>query len=156
MWFLVLCIFARIFLGARETLVKQPPGLWKYRKNIHQKPPNNRTCNKNSGQDDNEDIDEDDAGDPGTSPPGGAFWNAFELLNQRALIFSILFKNCIFQCMGKIYCVEFQRCPLKFQTKHSADSSIKLSGRHTTQTRTSEVRWAARFSGHWVVTSMFA
>ena len=39
---------------------------------------------------------------------------------------------------------------------HSADSSIKLSGRHTTQTQTSEVRWAARFIGHWVVPSMFA
>ena len=39
---------------------------------------------------------------------------------------------------------------------HSADSSIKLSGNHRTQTQTSEVRWAARFSGHWVVTSMFA
>ena len=25
MWFLVLCIFARIFWGARETLMKQPP-----------------------------------------------------------------------------------------------------------------------------------
>ena len=33
---------------------------------------------------------------------------------------------------------------------------IKLSGRHTTQTQTSEVRWAARFTGHRVVTSMFA
>ena len=39
---------------------------------------------------------------------------------------------------------------------HRADSSIKISGCHTTQTQTSEVRWAARFSGHWVVTSMFA
>ena len=39
---------------------------------------------------------------------------------------------------------------------HRADSSIKLSGHRTTQTQTSGVRWAARFSGHWVVTSMFA
>ena len=31
-----------------------------------------------------------------------------------------------------------------------------LSYNHRTQTQTSEVRWAARFSGHWVVTSMFA
>ena len=37
------------------------------------------------------------------------------------------------------------------QPIHSADSSIKLSDHHTTQTQTSEVRWAARFSGHWVV-----
>ena len=40
--------------------------------------------------------------------------------------------------------------------KHSANSSVKLSGRHCTQTKTREVRWAARSSGHWVVTSMFA
>ena len=39
---------------------------------------------------------------------------------------------------------------------HSADRSIKLSGSHRTQTQTSEVRWAARSSGHWVVASMFA
>ena len=39
---------------------------------------------------------------------------------------------------------------------HSSDRSIKLSGSHRTQTQTSEVMWAARSSGHWVVTSMFA
>ena len=38
--------------------------------------------------------------------------------------------------------------------KHSADSPIKLSDLYTTQTQTREVRWAACFSGHWVVTSM--
>ena len=38
----------------------------------------------------------------------------------------------------------------------STESSIKLSDLHTTQTQTSEVMWAARFSGHCVVTSMFA
>ena len=38
---------------------------------------------------------------------------------------------------------------------HSADRSIKLSGSHRTQTQTSEVRWTARSSGHWVVASMF-
>ena len=31
---------------------------------------------------------------------------------------------------------------------HSTDSSIKLSDLHTTQTPASDVRWAARFSGH--------
>ena len=41
-------------------------------------------------------------------------------------------------------------------SSHSPDSSIKLWGRCTTQTQTSEVRWAACFSDHWVVTSMFA
>ena len=35
-------------------------------------------------------------------------------------------------------------------TQHSADSSIELSDLHTTQTPASEVRWAARFSGHWI------
>ena len=39
---------------------------------------------------------------------------------------------------------------------HSADRPIKLSGSHRTQTQTSEVRWTARSSGHWVVASMFA
>ena len=36
---------------------------------------------------------------------GGGFKNA-------------LYKNHIFQCMGKIFCVEFQRVPLKFHTKY--------------------------------------
>ena len=30
----------------------------------------------------------------------------------------MLYKNCIFQCIGKIFCVEFQRFPLKFHTKY--------------------------------------
>ena len=41
-----------------------------------------------------------------------------ELLNIRALIFSVVNKIHIFQCMGKIFCVEFQRVPLKFHTKY--------------------------------------
>ena len=44
----------------------------------------------------------------------------------------------------------------KLVNTHSTDSSVKHSSRHSTQTQTSEVRWAARSSGHWVVTSMFA
>ena len=44
--------------------------------------------------------------------------NAHELLNLRALKISMLYKNHIFQCKGKIFCVEFQRLPLKFQTKY--------------------------------------
>ena len=39
---------------------------------------------------------------------------------------------------------------------HSATSSNELLHLHTTHTQTSEVRWIVRFSGHWVVTSMFA
>ena len=52
---------------------------------------------------------------------GGCFKNAYELLNLRAALkISKLYKNCIFQCMGKIFCVEFQRYPLKFHTKYLA------------------------------------
>ena len=49
---------------------------------------------------------------------GGRFKNAYELLNPRALKISMLYRNHIFQCMGKIFCVEFQRVPLKFHTKY--------------------------------------
>ena len=42
---------------------------------------------------------------------GGRFKNTYELLNPRALKISMLYKNRIFQCMGKIFCVEFQRFP---------------------------------------------
>ena len=38
---------------------------------------------------------------------GGRFKNTYELLNLRALNFSP--KIHIFQCMDKIFCVEFQR-----------------------------------------------
>ena len=48
----------------------------------------------------------------------GRFKNTYELLNLRALKISKLHKNHIFQCMGKIFCVEFQRVPLKFHTKY--------------------------------------
>ena len=48
----------------------------------------------------------------------GRFQNAYELLNLRALKISMLYKSHIFQCMGKIFCVEFQRVPLKFHTKY--------------------------------------
>ena len=44
--------------------------------------------------------------------------NAYELLDLRALKFSTANKIHIFQCIGKIICVEFQRVPLKFHTKY--------------------------------------
>ena len=47
---------------------------------------------------------------------GWHFKNAFELLNLRSLKISMYYENHIFQCMGKIFCVEFQRYPLKFHT----------------------------------------
>ena len=43
----------------------------------------------------------------------GGVKNTYELLNLRALEFIH-----IFQFMGKIFCVEFQRVPLKFHTKY--------------------------------------
>ena len=42
----------------------------------------------------------------------------YQLLNLRALKISMLYKNHIFQYMDKIFCVEFQRVPLKFHTKY--------------------------------------
>ena len=48
----------------------------------------------------------------------GRFKNTYELLNLRALKISMLYKNRIFQCMGKIFCVEFQRYPLQFHSKY--------------------------------------
>ena len=39
----------------------------------------------------------------------GRFKNTYELLNLRAFKFSPLDKIYIFQCMGKIFCVQFQR-----------------------------------------------
>ena len=46
--------------------------------------------------------------------------DTYELLNLAALKISIWYKNPIFQWMGKILCVEFQRYPLKFHTKYLA------------------------------------
>ena len=51
---------------------------------------------------------------------GARLKNAYELLNLRTLKISTLYKNHIFQCMGKIFCVEFQKVPLKFHTIYLA------------------------------------
>ena len=48
----------------------------------------------------------------------GPFKNTYELFNLRALKYSPVNKIHIFQCMGEIFCVEFQRYPLKFHTKY--------------------------------------
>ena len=55
-----------------------------------------------------------------SNPSGvwGRLKNAYELLNLTALKISMLYKNHIFQCMGKIFCVEFQKVPLKFHTRY--------------------------------------
>ena len=44
--------------------------------------------------------------------------NAYELLYLSALKISMLYETNFFQCMGKIFCMEFQREPLKFHTKY--------------------------------------
>ena len=49
---------------------------------------------------------------------GGGFKNVYLLVNLGASKFSILNKNRLFRCMGKIFCVEFQRFPLKFHTNY--------------------------------------
>ena len=49
---------------------------------------------------------------------GRPFKNAYELVNVGALKSSLLNKLHIFQYMGKIFYVEFQRYPLKFHIKH--------------------------------------
>ena len=49
---------------------------------------------------------------------GGHFKNVYELLNLRSPKISVSYKNHIFQHMGKVFCVEFQRFPLKFHTKY--------------------------------------
>ena len=70
----------------------------------------------------------------------GHFKNAHELLNLRALKILKLYKNHIFQCMGKIFCVEFQRVPLKFHTKYLTHT---LKDEHF-------ITGALRFKSSWV------
>ena len=53
-----------------------------------------------------------------TIDPRGHFKNADELVDMKALKLSTLYKIIIFQCMGNLFGVEFQREPLKFHTKY--------------------------------------
>ena len=48
----------------------------------------------------------------------GHFQKAYELIYLEALRFALFNKLHIFQCIGKILWVEFQRVPLKFHTKY--------------------------------------
>ena len=41
----------------------------------------------------------------------GRFRNVYDLLNLQTLQFTTLYNNCIFQGMGKIFSVGFQRYP---------------------------------------------
>ena len=54
---------------------------------------------------------------------GERFKNTCELLDLRALKFSPVNKIYIFQCTGRIFCVEFHRYPLKFHTNHLTHTS---------------------------------
>ena len=44
--------------------------------------------------------------------------SVWEIMSLTNLKMSTLYENRIFQCMGKIFCVKFQRYPLEFQTKY--------------------------------------
>ena len=48
----------------------------------------------------------------------GRFENTYELVNLGARQFIFINKLRIFQCMGKIFCVEFQWGPLRFHKKY--------------------------------------
>ena len=52
----------------------------------------------------------------------GQLKNGYELLDLRALKLWTFYKNSIFQCMGKIFCVEFQRYTLKFHAKYLGEN----------------------------------
>ena len=56
---------------------------------------------------------------------GDHFKSAYKLLNLKAFKSSHLNKICIFQCMGRILCVEFQRVDLKFHTKYLTHTLFK-------------------------------
>ena len=63
----------------------------------------------------------------------GRFENTYELLNPRALTISMLCKDRIFQCVGKIWRVEFQRSPSNFHTKyviHALNDAHYIPGEH--------------------------
>ena len=44
--------------------------------------------------------------------------NAYELVNLRGFKFSTSYKNRIFQCMDHIFCLQFQKFPVKFHKKY--------------------------------------
>ena len=61
--------------------------------------------------------------------PGRRFKHVYELVLLGAIQSSILHKLHIFQCIGKIFCVELLRCPLKFHTKyltHTLQDTISI------------------------------
>ena len=63
----------------------------------------------------------------------------YELLNLRALKISMLCKNHIFQRMDKIFCVEFQRIPLKFHTKYLTHTLKEVDFIHRGKLKSSSI-----------------
>ena len=59
----------------------------------------------------------------------------------------MLYKNHIFQCIGKIFCVEFQRVPLKFHTKYLTHTLKYVEFIH---------RWKCKSSKIYELISVFA
>ena len=51
---------------------------------------------------------------------GGGSKYSYVFVNLGALKSSLRSKLHSFQCVGKLFCVEFQRIPLKFHTKYLA------------------------------------
>ena len=48
----------------------------------------------------------------------GGIKNTYGLFNLRAVKFTTWYENCVLLCMSKIFYVEIQRVPLKFNTKY--------------------------------------
>ena len=51
--------------------------------------------------------------------------NGYELFNRRALKITMLYENHIFQCMGKIFHVEFQRVPFEIHLTKYLPHTLK-------------------------------
>ena len=77
------------------------------------------------------------------------FGKRMDLNNASLAPVSMMIDVCAASCSEP-------RNDLNIRRKHCAVSSSEFLDPHTTQTQPSEVRWGARFSGHWVATSMFA
>ena len=70
----------------------------------------------------------------------GHFKTTYELLNIRALKISMLYKGRIFQCMGKIFCMEFQKYPLKFHTKYLTHTLKDVDFIHRWKLKSSSIK----------------
>ena len=72
--------------------------------------------------------------------PQRRFKTTYELLNLKALKISTLYQIRIFQCIGKMFRVEFSRNPLKFHNStQNILTTIHLSNSHTTQSHSQQI-----------------